>query len=767
MKNIRVYKIRQKSNRKVNLDFVKKVFVLTFVFIGILLITNISNLNIINHIADIARYGKWLLAPNKLKQYLPEIKNNSLIWPFEEVVNRWIVDKWIRYENVKKMKWDQIPADYKIVFPWKVSDIMKKYKFLSLYNINLYILDPQLREKLVFIKRLFTASWTASYTCNESVCLRWIPDSGLHQWQDIVSVVGTPVRSISNWIVIQKKFNPKWFGNYLVVLSEIDGQLIGVLYWHLSRYATGIQEWTVVKQGQIIWYVGNTWRSKGPHLHLQINKLWKVNDISKLNLKTVADKLFYVRNHKLTFEEALSRIKQNTYNPVTFIESHLPIWNKQISSEVKLVKYDILKKEKKPFKIVKIFNPKISGKLTVWDSFDIILFTTWKDGKIVISTTNSLLQINPNTIVYKSWVNEYKINVLAVKPWDTKLIISDWYKTYQYYFSIYPKNLPKLLFIKLEGPSKLYYNLPVSYDVYPVDNLGNVGNVKFNGKFIVEVSKSKKTIYKKEYYVDTNMPYYKFKLKLNQYSWDAILKVTYISDDGKKFVTKKKLTFWMFVDYNKYNPWIVYLLKKGIIYWDSWFLYPQESLTKAQLVTILLRYKYWDKYKIWKKQYKEYLESTWKIFKDLPVNDFWAPYIYKAWKDWLIKWDKGYSFYNKPVNLFELIMIYWRFFNIKSYDPYVVWLNLSNNEEITPYAKAAKKYNLYPFKDLLYFKKDEIVTRENAFESLYRYIIFTQQNTWNLEENNESISNIHASSEALDETGNKVQLENLIKKLLK
>jgi hypothetical protein len=58
MKNIRVYKIRQKSNRKVNLDFVKKVFVLTFVFIGILLITNISNLNIINHIADIARYGK-------------------------------------------------------------------------------------------------------------------------------------------------------------------------------------------------------------------------------------------------------------------------------------------------------------------------------------------------------------------------------------------------------------------------------------------------------------------------------------------------------------------------------------------------------------------------------------------------------------------------------------------------------------------------------------------------------------------------------------
>jgi len=78
--------------------------------------------------------------------------------------------------------------------------------------------------------------------------------------------------------------------------------------------------------------------------------------------------------------------------------------------------------------------------------------------------------------------------------------------------------LPKLLFIKLEGPSKLYYNLPVSYDVYPVDNLGNVGNVKFNGKFIVEVSKSKKTIYKKEYYVDTNMPYYKFKLKLNQYS---------------------------------------------------------------------------------------------------------------------------------------------------------------------------------------------------------------------------------------------------------
>lgn len=787
MRKIKRRKIWKKHN---NLNFFKKVFLLTFLFLGILSITNYNfknNLKLTDFLSNISKYWKWLLSPYRIEENLDKIHNDHLIWPFKEVTNWWIIDTFW-YQKAKYTSWDKLPDKYKIPFPQKVSDIMKEYKYIPPGRISTYISNPQLRKTLLFYKRLLTTSWTASYTCATNYCLRWIPESWLHRWQDIVTSINTPIRSIANGIVIQKKYNPGGFGNYLIIASEIDWKIFATIYAHLNKFADWIEEGNLVKQWQIIWYVWMTWiTNHTPHLHLQIDKLWTIKDIKWKSLWWLIKKIFSLEKWNVTIKQ----IEENTYNPITFIENHLTSnWiltplkitnteeNKGIlenKEKIELVKqstkitykknqniknivnsdkliYSSTKilngikqrentvqnnKDKENqihnFRIVKLINPKISWKLTVWDQFEIQIITTWSKWMINLTDKNWIVQLSRYEILPSKWKNIYKIKITALKPWNDIVLISDWNATKHIPLTIYPKQQKVINFIQIVWPNTIYKTYPTKYQILAIDNLWNIGTIKLKWKLqILLINKTtKKTVYNKTYLINWNSPTTYFNLKAPEIWQTYILKVKFWNKQWKLRVAKKTIESDLFYDYqlsDKYGNEIKYLVDRNIIQWLSWLLLPDSHLTKQEVVTILLRYKYKDQYKKWTKEYKNYLKTHKNIFKDLDPNDRRAPYIYKAWKDWLLKGDHWYSYHNKDINLFELIMIYWRFFKIKSDDPFVIWENLKNDLEITPYAKAAKKFNLFPFKNLVYFDRKRKITRLEAFVSLYRYINFKPSN---------------------------------------
>ncbi len=99
--------------------------------------------------------------------------------------------------------------------------------------------------------------------------MRLSPFSGkreFHAGIDIVGRVGDPVRSLASGVV-QRTADLPHYGK-LVEISHADGY--ATRYAHNSEIV--VAEGDVVKKGQVIAKLGNTGRSTGPHLHLEILK---------------------------------------------------------------------------------------------------------------------------------------------------------------------------------------------------------------------------------------------------------------------------------------------------------------------------------------------------------------------------------------------------------------------------------------------------------------------------------------------------------------
>lgn len=98
----------------------------------------------------------------------------------------------------------------------------------------------------------------------------------LHKGIDLVGKKGTPVKSLLAGKVVEHWLSPGWhgekyydghsiFGGYIVI---DHGEELFSLYGHLSKTFIHEDDW--VEQGQIIGEMGNTGRSTGCHLHLEI-----------------------------------------------------------------------------------------------------------------------------------------------------------------------------------------------------------------------------------------------------------------------------------------------------------------------------------------------------------------------------------------------------------------------------------------------------------------------------------------------------------------
>jgi len=87
-----------------------------------------------------------------------------------------------------------------------------------------------------------------------------------HSGVDYVAATGTPVYTVGDGVVVEKGFTTS-AGNYVKVKHN---SVYTTGYNHFSKFASGIQVGTKVKQGQVIGYVGSTGYATGPHLDYRV-----------------------------------------------------------------------------------------------------------------------------------------------------------------------------------------------------------------------------------------------------------------------------------------------------------------------------------------------------------------------------------------------------------------------------------------------------------------------------------------------------------------
>jgi peptidoglycan LD-endopeptidase LytH len=97
-------------------------------------------------------------------------------------------------------------------------------------------------------------------------------DGRTHEALDIPAARGTPVVAAAEGNVV-KLFHSKPGGT--TVYQFDDSRTYCYYYAHLDRYARGLQEGTLLRQGEVLGYVGTTGNApaNAPHLHFAVFRL--------------------------------------------------------------------------------------------------------------------------------------------------------------------------------------------------------------------------------------------------------------------------------------------------------------------------------------------------------------------------------------------------------------------------------------------------------------------------------------------------------------
>jgi murein DD-endopeptidase MepM/ murein hydrolase activator NlpD len=88
-----------------------------------------------------------------------------------------------------------------------------------------------------------------------------------HPALDFAAPMGTPIMAGGNGIVSKRGWDPRGYGNYIMVDHQ-NGYV--TLYAHMSGYAKTSISGHKVNKGDTIGYVGSTGQSTGPHVHYEI-----------------------------------------------------------------------------------------------------------------------------------------------------------------------------------------------------------------------------------------------------------------------------------------------------------------------------------------------------------------------------------------------------------------------------------------------------------------------------------------------------------------
>lgn len=108
------------------------------------------------------------------------------------------------------------------------------------------------------------------------------------------------------------------FGNYIEIEHSGDYQTV---YAHLNGFAAGIKKGVIVKQGQVIGYVGSTGRSTGPHLHYEVRQEGEPQNPETVKV-AVGETL--IGEEKSRFEERRDQADLLRIKPFAVAEATLP-----------------------------------------------------------------------------------------------------------------------------------------------------------------------------------------------------------------------------------------------------------------------------------------------------------------------------------------------------------------------------------------------------------------------------------------------------------
>ena len=90
-----------------------------------------------------------------------------------------------------------------------------------------------------------------------------------HHGVDYAAARGTPVYTIGNGRVIKKGYQKRGGGNYVKIKHN---SIYTTTYMHLNGFAKGLHIGQILKQGDLIGYVGSTGLATGPHLDFRVYK---------------------------------------------------------------------------------------------------------------------------------------------------------------------------------------------------------------------------------------------------------------------------------------------------------------------------------------------------------------------------------------------------------------------------------------------------------------------------------------------------------------
>ncbi|MGD9965028.1 MAG: M23 family metallopeptidase [Hyphomonadaceae bacterium] len=104
-----------------------------------------------------------------------------------------------------------------------------------------------------------------------------------HEGIDIMAPMGAPVRAAADGRIV--KFFDSVRGGITIYQFDTSERFV-YYYAHLSRRAPGLAEGAVVRQGEVIGYVGSSGNAPVPHLHFEIQRLtperrwWEADSIN-------------------------------------------------------------------------------------------------------------------------------------------------------------------------------------------------------------------------------------------------------------------------------------------------------------------------------------------------------------------------------------------------------------------------------------------------------------------------------------------------------
>ena len=112
-----------------------------------------------------------------------------------------------------------------------------------------------------------------------------------HLGIDIMAPEGTPVLAAAGGVIVKRDSSA--LGGISLYERGLDGYTM-YFYAHLSRYAPSIKEGDLVRQGDVIAYVGHTGNASAsaPHLHFGVytvtdpNRWWRGRDLNPYLLLT-------------------------------------------------------------------------------------------------------------------------------------------------------------------------------------------------------------------------------------------------------------------------------------------------------------------------------------------------------------------------------------------------------------------------------------------------------------------------------------------------